>query len=206
VKLTNEFQVELPLDSVWPALADLPGVAACLPGADIEPVPGAGNDAVTGRLKVKLGPVSSEYTGTAQVAERDDDAHRMVIAVEARERGGGGATGRIRSQAFASDRGTRVTVESEIDVTGKQAQLGRGLMERVAGRMLTEFARQLEARLLAPGELASGSADSASSAPPGELDLGALALGWVGRHRVQLGLALAAVAAAGLVVFRRRRS
>lgn len=206
MKLENEFVVDAPLEAVWPALTDLAGVAGCLPGAEITPLDDTA-DAVSGRLKVKLGPVSSEYTGTARVTERSDGDHSVIIAVEARERGGGGATGTIHSRALAAGGGTRVSVVSDIDISGKQAQLGRGLMERVAGRMLTEFAGQLEARLTAPAPStgpAGGEPSGSPAAAPGELDLGALAVAWLARHRTAIGAVLAGAVALVLAASRRR--
>ncbi len=155
MKLVNEFDVGVPVDRTWDTLLDVPRVARALPGATIDPEGDAG--AWRGTMKIKLGPVTTEYAGTARVQDVDEDDHVASYRVEGREaRGQGSAAATITTRlAPADDDGTRVTVETDMQVTGRQAQLGRTLMEEVAGTILGEFAGRLEQELTGQGVAAS---------------------------------------------------
>jgi uncharacterized protein len=153
MKLRNEFDVGVPLDRTWATLLDVPRVARALPGATIEPEPEAG--AFRGAMKVKLGPVTTEYAGSARLLDVDEDEHVAGYRVEGRElRGQGTATARITARAASRNGGTHVVVETDVQVTGRQAQLGRGLMEDVAATVLDDFAGRLERALR--GEVLDG--------------------------------------------------
>jgi hypothetical protein len=186
LKLTNEFVVAAPLERIWPALLDVPRVARALPGASIDPDPADG--AYRGTMKVKLGAVTAEYAGTAMIQDVDEDERAASFRVEARERSGqGSAAATIRTRLAPDDGRTRVSVETELEVTGRQAQLGRGLMQDVARGVLDRFAEGLEREL--SGGAGVQPTDSASDET---LDLGGAVLGPL-RER-------ALVFAAGLVV------
>lgn len=147
MKLTNELQLSAPLQETWRMLLDVPRVASALPGATIEPPPVDG--AYRGRLKIRLGPVVAEYTGIAQLQDVDDDEHTASFRVTGREaRGQGTAAATITIRAQDRGEGTRVQVETDLQVTGRQAQLGRGVMEEVAAGVLREFASRLEPAIL----------------------------------------------------------
>jgi carbon monoxide dehydrogenase subunit G len=147
MRLTNEFDVGLTPARTWETLLDVPRVARALPGASIDDAAGA--RAWRGTMRVKLGPVITEYAGTARVQDIDEDDRVVSYRVEGREARGQGtaaATITTRLQPHQND-GTRVVVETELHLTGRQAQLGRNLMEDVAGAILGEFAGRLEREL-----------------------------------------------------------
>ena len=142
MKLVNQVALEVPLDRAWAALLDVPRVAGALPGASVEP--DASAEGYRGRMKVKLGPATAEYTGLAALQDVDDDSHTASYRVRGREvHGQGEAAAVIRVSATRDGEVTRVRVETELEVSGRQAQVGRGLMEEVAAGMLTVFADRL---------------------------------------------------------------
>jgi carbon monoxide dehydrogenase subunit G len=169
MKLTNEITVPAPLERTWSLLLDVPRVVRALPGATVEPDGAEG--VYRGALKVRLGPVAMEYEGTARLEDVDEDEHVATFRVEGRERRGhGGATATIVNRLVPVENGTRLVVETDLSVTGRAAQLGRGLMEDVAGRLLEQFAHGLETALLGRAEEAAPVAGAAA-----ELDIGAAA-------------------------------
>jgi len=159
MELTKEFDVGVPVERTWDTLLDVPRVARALPGATIEPEGDAG--AWRGTMKIKLGPVTTEYAGTARVQDVDEDDHVASYRVEGREARGQGSAAATITTRLASGQagGTRVVVETDMQVTGRQAQLGRSLMEEVAGTILGEFAGRLEKELTGPGLSAKDEAD-----------------------------------------------
>jgi carbon monoxide dehydrogenase subunit G len=166
MKLTNEVTVPAPLERTWSLLLDVPRVVRALPGATVEP--GAAEGVYRGALKVRLGPVAMEYEGTARLEDVDEDEHAATFRIEGRERRGhGGATATIVNRLSPAENGTRLLVETHLAVTGRAAQLGRGLMEDVAGSLLRQFAGGLEA-------VALGREEPVAPAPAA-LDLGAAA-------------------------------
>jgi uncharacterized protein len=168
MRLRNELAVGAPVERVWEMLLDVPRVARALPGATIEPEPEGG--AWRGTMKVKLGPVTTEYAGTARLQDVDEDDGVAGYRVEGRElRGQGSAAATITARVTAAEDGTRVVVETEMQVTGRQAQLGRGLMEGVAAAVLDDFAGRLERELSGATAPDEGTGDA--------LDVGAAAAG-----------------------------
>ena len=151
MKLVNEFDVSVPVERTWSTLLDVPRVARALPGAKVDPEGEAG--AWRGTMKIKLGPVTTEYAGTARVQDVDEDDRIASYRVEGREaRGQGTAAATITTRlSQAGGSGTKVVVETDMHVTGRQAQLGRNLMEDVAGAILGEFAGRLEQELTGTG-------------------------------------------------------
>lgn len=174
MKLNNEFTVSAPLDRTWETLLDVERVGSCLPGAQMDPADESG--LYRGRMKMKLGPMAMAYEGTARLVEVDEDAHVTVMDVQGREaKGQGTAAATIRNTLEEAPGGTRVKVETDLQVTGRQAQFGRGIMEDVAGRMLGQFAQQLE-ELITAGPAATGAngaGPAAASATATHLDPGA---------------------------------
>jgi carbon monoxide dehydrogenase subunit G len=158
----------VPIERTWSALLDVPRVARALPGAVIEP--DAHDGAWQGTMKVKLGAVTAEYAGTARLDDVDEDDRVASFRVQARERRGQGtAAATITSRLAAEDGATRVRVETDLQVTGRQAQLGSGLMQDVAANVLDRFAAGLEREL---------SGEAADQAPAAEvLDIGAAVRG-----------------------------
>jgi carbon monoxide dehydrogenase subunit G len=205
MKLTNEFTVGADPETVWRALLDMEGVAGCLPGATIE----ATDDENTyeGTMRVKVGPMTVSYKGTATMTEIDDEARRAVISLRAREaKGQGTAMATVTNAVEAAEGGTRVTAETDLHVTGAQARFGRGVMEDVAGRVMKEFASRLERQLAGEDEAPEPARAESAPAPQREeaLDMGAMmSQSAVGRYA-----RLAAPVAAALLlllVWRRRR-
>jgi uncharacterized protein len=156
MKLTDELRIAAPLKTTWPVLLDVPTVARALPGATIEEAAEQGE--YRGRMKVKLGPVTAEYSGVARLEEIDDDDHVARFHVVGREaRGQGTAEATITIGARGEDGATQLRVETELAVTGRQAQLGRGVMEEVATGVLREFVGRLEGAITGDGGAGSGS-------------------------------------------------
>ncbi len=149
MELNNEFHVSVPVDVAWAVLTDLERIAPCMPGAELQEVEG---DEYRGIVKVKVGPISAQYKGTARFVEQDDDQHRAVLVAEGRDsRGQGNATAKVTATAVPDGTGTTVSLVTDLTVTGKVAQFGRSVMADVSARMLGEFARRLEADVLSQG-------------------------------------------------------
>ena len=146
--LTNSFVVPADIDTTWRALQDVEALAPCMPGATLETHDG---DDLTGNVKVRLGPVSQVYGGKATFVSRDEAEHRLVIEGTGKEtRGAGTAQGKVVATlvAEAPDR-TRVDVVTELAITGKAAQFGRGVMQDVASRIIDQFSAHLAALVTA---------------------------------------------------------
>jgi carbon monoxide dehydrogenase subunit G len=145
MQLNNSFTVPVPVTEAWAALMNLQEVADCIPGATLQSTNG---DEFTGQVKVKLGPVQLTYDGQGRFVERDETLHRAVIEASGRETKGSGA---VRAQTtaalHASDLGTTVQVATDLNVTGKAAQFGRGVMEDVSARIFDQFALALADQL-----------------------------------------------------------
>jgi uncharacterized protein len=155
MELDNSFTVPVPPDQAWDVLLDVKRIAPCMPGATVDEVDG---DVVNGRIKVKVGPVSLTYRGTAKFIERDPDARHMVMEASGKEtRGAGTASATVRASLApdASGNGTQVTMHTTMNVTGRPAQFGRGVMVEVGGKLVDQFAANL-AQLIA-GESPAGS-------------------------------------------------
>lgn len=220
MKLENEFSVAAPLDQTWSTLLDIERVASCLPGAKLESESSDGT--YRGEMTVKLGPMTLSYKGTARLAEVEEDEHIAVLEARAREtRGSGMATAMIRNQLTAGDEGTTVVkVETDLNITGRPAQFGRGIMEDVSSRMLDDFARRLEREIVggqarAAAAEADGDGDgsvpstTAPATPPppateNALDLGSAVMGPLAK-RAGIAAAVLAVFAVGLAVLLRGR-
>jgi carbon monoxide dehydrogenase subunit G len=169
MKLENSFTVAAPIAETWETLLDIERVAKCLPGAQIEP--GDEDGVYRGAMKVKLGPMTVDYRGTARLQDVDEDTHTASIAVQAREaKGQGTAAAVIRNQLEPQNCGTRVVAVTELKITGRQAQFGRGIMEDVASTMMGEFAKRLESEIGsgAPTREAAGGGAAAAAAPTGD--------------------------------------
>jgi carbon monoxide dehydrogenase subunit G len=169
MELDNSFTVPVPPDQAWDVLLDVQRIAPCMPGATVDEVEG---DVVNGRIKVKVGPVSLTYRGTAKFTERDPDARLVVMEASGKEtRGAGTAAATVRASLApdASGDGTQVTMHTTMNVTGRPAQFGRGVMVEVGGKLVDQFAANL-AQLLA-GD--SGAEDSGGHASGGAAAVGA---------------------------------
>ena len=169
MKLENEFSVNVPLERAWETLLDIQTVAGFLPGAKIEPTDEEG--VFKGAMKIRVGPMSISYQGTARLASVDEENRTVDLEVRAKEaKGQGTAAAVIHNQVVEEDGATRVIAVTDLQVTGRQAQFGRGIMQDVAGRMLTDFAQRFEAYLLEGGE--NGAAATAEAEPEAAADSG----------------------------------
>ena len=163
MELEHSFTVPVPRDRAWDVLLDVERVAPCMPGAALDSVDG---DEIHGRIKVKVGPINMTYAGTARFVERDKEAGVVTLEASGKEtRGGGTASASVRS--VLQDRGhqTHVTVLTTLNVTGKPAQFGRGVMNEVGGRLLGMFAANLATLLGQQEGTPEGAAGAAAGAP-----------------------------------------
>jgi uncharacterized protein len=193
VELKNTFTVPADIDTAWKTLLDVEAIAPCMPGATLESVDG---DNFTGNVKVKLGPVSMTYGGEAHFVSKDHSGHKAVIEGTGKEaRGSGTAKALVTIELIAENPATtRVEVATDLTITGKAAQFGRGVMQDVAGRLVTQFAGNLETLIGAQeGTASSGEAPPAQIKPTEALDLGTVAMAPVLKRVVPVVIILAAV-------------
>jgi uncharacterized protein len=166
MELQNEFTVPAPVSEVWKTLLDVQGIAPCIPGATVDRVEG---DEVAGRVKVKVGPITASYAGTARFVTKDESAHRFVLEASGREtRGSGSASATVETTMSEQGSATQVTVRTTLEITGKQAQFGRGVMADVASKLTDQFAACLAQRVREPGTVTSigTSAEAAAETTP----------------------------------------
>jgi uncharacterized protein len=151
MKLDNEFTVGVPIEQAWAVLTDLELIAPCMPGAQLT---GVNDDVYTGKVKIKVGPVTAEYTGTARFTEKDQASYRAVIDARGRDsRGNGNANAVISAQLQPAAAGTQVNVSTDLTIAGRIAQFGSGMIKEVSARLLGQFTDCLEGKLAA-GEAA----------------------------------------------------
>jgi carbon monoxide dehydrogenase subunit G len=149
VELTNEFRVEVPIERAWEVLTDVERIAPCLPGAELQEIEG---DEHRGIVKVKVGPITAQYKGSATFVEREAPT-RAVLRAEGREtRGQGGASATITATLAPDGEATVVTVVTDLTVTGRVAQFGRGVLADVSSKLLGQFVECLHDKALAPEE------------------------------------------------------
>ena len=166
MELNNEFEVDRPIGETWDVLTDVERIAPCLPGAQLQEVEG---DEYRGIVKVKVGPITAQYKGKATFVEKDDAAHKAVLKAEGRDsRGQGNASALITAQLTeVGDSRTKVTVNTDLTVTGKVAQFGRGVMAEVSEKLLGQFVQNLETSVLAqPSEVGAAARSVAGAAEP----------------------------------------
>ena len=169
MELNNDFEVAAPIDRVWDVLTDVERIAPCLPGAQLQEVEG---DEFRGVGKVKVGPITAQYKGAASFVERDDAGYRAVLRAEGRDtRGAGNAAADITALLEAVDGGTRVTVTTDLTVTGKVAQFGRGVMADVSRKLMGQFADNLSDLIsTADGEAAAEAGSTPEDESPSETE------------------------------------
>jgi carbon monoxide dehydrogenase subunit G len=168
VDLTNDFRVGVPVEEAWTVLTDVERIAPCMPGAQLQEIEG---DEYRGIVKVKVGPITAQYKGAARFIERDETAHRAVLRAEGRDtRGQGNANATITAELEADGDGTNVTVKTDLTITGRVAQFGRGVLADVSSKLLGQFVTCLETTLLAGSP--AGDAGSASGGNGGSTEAG----------------------------------
>ena len=189
MELEHSFSVPVPEDQAWDVLLDVERVAQCLPGATLDSAEG---DEIKGRMKVKLGPISMTYAGTARFTERNRDAGVVTLEASGKEtRGAGTAAATIRSELHGQGDQTEVTVHTSLNVTGKPAQFGRGVMAELSEKLIGVFAANL-AEMLAAGNGSAAAATPEPAAPHPDLAASAQAAGQTTPARADTGAARAA--------------
>lgn len=165
MELTNDFHVQVSVDEAWAILTDVERIAPCMPGAQLEEIEG---DEYRGIVKVKVGPITAQYKGKATFIEKDDASHKAVLRAEGRDtKGQGNAAATITATLVASGDGTNVKVVTDLTVTGRVAQFGRGVMADVSAKLLGQFVQCLEHNVLAQPEAVAASVGAAGAAMAG---------------------------------------
>lgn len=159
--LSNDFRVSAPIEQAWEILTDLERVAPCMPGATLHEVLG---DEYRGAVKIKVGPITAEYKGTVRIAKMDEANRQVVLLAEGREsRGQGNAEATITATLTPDGEGTAVAILTELSITGKVAQFGRGVLASVSTKLLGQFVTRLEEDLLGTSADGTPSEDAADS-------------------------------------------
>jgi len=176
MKIDNEFTVSVPVERAWEVLTDLAGVAPCMPGAQLT---GVQDGVFSGKVKIKVGPVISDYSGTARFVEKDDATYHAVIDAKGKDsRGNGNANAAIDAQLHPAGDRTRVVVSTDLNITGKIAQFGSSMIKEVSEKLLGQFVQNLEAKLLVPVGAAAGTAAAQTpAAAVGTAAVGTAAVG-----------------------------
>jgi uncharacterized protein len=149
IELDNSFTVPVPPEQAWDVLLDVERIAPCMPGASVLSVDG---DEIEGQVKVKLGPLSLTYKGTAKFTEKDQESHTIAIEASGKEtRGAGTASANVTATLKPGGTGaeTVVSIHTSLNVTGRPAQFGRSLLPEVSGKLIQQFATNLEAMVIA---------------------------------------------------------
>ena len=146
MKLDNEFRVSVPIDRAWEVLTDIPLITPCLPGASLT---GEDGDEYSGKVKIKVGPVRAEYSGTALFVERNEATRHIEISAKGRDsRGSGNASAVITADMTEDGDGTKVSIKTDLKISGKVAQFGQGVMAEVSGKLIDQFVDCIEQQLL----------------------------------------------------------
>jgi carbon monoxide dehydrogenase subunit G len=160
VKIEDSFRVEVPVEEAWKVLLDLERIAPCLPGAQLTEVEG---DEYRGTVKIKVGPITAQYKGVAKIEEADEANRKVVLQAEGRDtRGQGNASATVTATLVPDGDGTTVNIDTDLNITGKVAQFGRGVMADVSSKLLGQFADNLKRDVLS-----GGASPAAESPAPG---------------------------------------
>lgn len=161
MKLDSVFTVGVPVSQAWDVLTDLELIAPCMPGAVLT---GVSDGVYTGKVKIKVGPVTAEYSGTAQFTEKDPASYRAVINARGRDsRGNGNANAVISAQLFADGDSTMVTVTTDLTIAGRIAQFGSGMIKEVSAKLLEQFVTCLERKLAGDLPLAAETSEQVAA-------------------------------------------
>ena len=183
MELNNDFEVSAPIEKVWEVINDVELIAPCLPGAQLEEVE---NDEYRGFVKIKVGPITAQYKGVAKFVEKDDSNHRVVIRGEGRDtRGAGNAAADITASLEPTEEGILVTVVTDLKITGKVAQFGRGVMADISKKLMGQFADNLSELVLAEGgDSPSSKSEDSDNQEPEAIDLLSVAGSSIGKKLV----------------------
>ncbi|WP_116204656.1 SRPBCC family protein [Amycolatopsis circi] len=206
MELQHTFRVPAPIEQAWTALLDVEQVAGCLPGATLTSYDG---ETFAAAVKVKIGAIQLAYAGQGRFVARDPGAHRVVIEAAGKERRGGGSVAATVTCALDADGGSTVaTVGTDLTITGKPAQFGRGAIEDISGKIIDQFARNLSARMAAPVSppvTPSGTQHAPEPLPEKDDALDLLALTSPALKRNAAAAGVLAIALLLITVLRRRR-
>ena len=175
MELSNEIDVNAPIQEVWKAFNTPERIAPCLPGAELQEVDG---DNFNGLVKIKVGPITAQYKGTATYLDKDESSQKVVIKGDGRDtRGAGNASATITAiLTEVSSNTTNVNVHTELTITGKVAQFGRGAISDVSGKLMTQFAKNLEQLLETPSEEPNDPSEQNTESPKTETELNLLSV------------------------------
>ena len=175
MELSNEIDVNAPIEEVWKAFNTPERIAPCLPGAELQEVDG---DNFNGLVKIKVGPITAQYKGTATYLDKDESSQKVVIKGDGRDtRGAGNASATITAiLTEVSTNTTNVNVHTELTITGKVAQFGRGAISDVSGKLMTQFAKNLEQLLETPSEEPNDPSENNTESPKTETELNLLSV------------------------------
>jgi uncharacterized protein len=166
--LDNEFRVSVPIERAWEVLTDIPLITPCLPGAELT---GHEDDEFTGKIKIKVGPVTSHFAGKALLTVRDEQARHVEIQADGRDsKGSGNASAKITADMSEDGEGTKVTIHTDLKISGKVAQFGKGMIAEVSGKLIGQFVDCIENRLLGDGVIDDVAAQSAATSVAGTPD------------------------------------
>ena len=200
MELSNEIDVNAPIEEVWKAFNTPERIAPCLPGAELQEVDG---DNFNGLVKIKVGPITAQYKGTATYLDKDESSQKVVIKGDGRDtRGAGNASATITAVLTeVSSNTTNVNVHTELTITGKVAQLGRGAISDVSGKLMTQFAKNLEQLLETPSEEPNDPSKQNTESPKTETELNLLSVVAIPVLK-RYGIPLAALAVGVFMVIR----
>lgn len=163
MRLEHNFEVAVPVERAWEVLGDLELIAPCMPGAALTSFDG---NAFTGTVRVKIGPVNLSIKGKGHFTERDEASHKMAFTASGQDaKGAGAAAATVAAQLSPTGTGTRVDVVTDLNITGRMAQVGRNMIGDVSGKLLDQFVSCLSAKLAEPATETSAVAEAAPAAP-----------------------------------------
>lgn len=167
MKLENEFRVSVPIDRAWEVLTDIPLITPCLPGATLTDHDA---DEYKGKIKIKVGPVTADYSGSAVFVQRDEASRHVEISASGRDsRGSGNASATITADMTTDGDGTKVSITTDLKISGKVAQFGKGMIAEVSTKLIDQFVDCIEQELLGEAiidEVAAESATAPGAAAP----------------------------------------
>ena len=200
MELSNEIDVNAPIEEVWKAFNTPERIAPCLPGAELQEVDG---DNFNGLVKIKVGPITAQYKGTATYLDKDESSQKVVIKGDGRDtRGAGNASATITAiLTEVSSNTTNVNVHTELTITGKVAQFGRGAISDVSGKLMTQFAKNLEQLLETTSEEPNDPSEQNTESPKTETELNLLSVVAIPVLK-RYGIPLAALAVGVFMVIR----
>jgi uncharacterized protein len=168
MQFSNSFEVSLPPERAWKTLMDIPGIAPCMPGAELTEVVDA--DTYKGKVAVRMGPVVLAFAGTAKFEERDDEAHTARVKAQGSDsKGRGGANAVVKFHLEPSGSGSKVLIDTDLNLSGSVAQYGRGvgIIQTIAAQLINQFAKSLEKQIAHSAAVPTAATTTAAVEPAG---------------------------------------